>query len=105
MQKIVAAVPLRKDMDRAEALRYWREVHGPIVARVPGLRKYVQNHSLVPPENDRQFDGTIEAYFDSMEAFQKATETPEWRAVMEDAAKFCDESRLWVAPAEEIPIV
>ena len=49
MQKIVAAIPLRKDMDRAEALRYWREVHGPIVARVPGLRKYVQNHSLLAP--------------------------------------------------------
>lgn len=59
MQKIVAAIPLRRDMDRAEGLRYWRDVHGPIVAKVPGLRKYVQNHSLVAPENDRQFDGTI----------------------------------------------
>lgn len=40
-----------------------------------------------------------------MEAFQAATRTPEWQAVMEDAAKFCDESRLWVAPAEEIAII
>ena len=105
MQKIVAAVPLRNDMDRAEALRYWREVHGPITAKVRGLRKYVQNHAVVPPENDRQFDGTIELYFDSMEAFQKATETPEWQAVLEDAAKFCDLARLWLSPADEVPIV
>jgi uncharacterized protein (TIGR02118 family) len=105
MQKIVAAIPLRGDMDRAEALRYWREVHGPIVARLPGLRKYVQNHAMVAPQNDRQFDGTVELYFDSMESFQAATQTPEWRAVIEDAARFCDESRLWLSPAEEIPIV
>jgi uncharacterized protein (TIGR02118 family) len=105
VQKIVAAIPLSKDMPRAEGLRYWREVHGPIVARVPGLRKYVQNHAIVPPQNDRQFDGTIELYFDDMQAFQDATETPEWRAVMDDAAKFLDESRLWVAPAEEISII
>lgn len=105
MQKIVAAIPLRPDMDRAEALRYWRDIHAPIVARTPGLRRYVQNHALVAPQNDRQFDGTIELYFDSLEAFEAATQTPEWQAVIEDVPNFCDESRLWFAPAEEIPIV
>ena len=25
--------------------RHWREVHGPLGARVPGLRRYVQSHT------------------------------------------------------------
>jgi uncharacterized protein (TIGR02118 family) len=28
-----------------EFQRYWQETHGPIAARMPGLRSYVQNHA------------------------------------------------------------
>jgi uncharacterized protein (TIGR02118 family) len=28
-----------------EFQHYWRETHGPIAQRIPGLRKYVRNHA------------------------------------------------------------
>lgn len=33
----------RADADRREFLRYWRDVHAPLVAGLPGVRRYVQN--------------------------------------------------------------
>ncbi|UIF91521.1 EthD family reductase [Cupriavidus sp. UYPR2.512] len=33
----------RADADRSEFLRYWRDVHAPLVAGLPGVRRYVQN--------------------------------------------------------------
>jgi hypothetical protein len=32
-------------MAREEALRDWRDTHGPIVTRTRGLRRYVQQHA------------------------------------------------------------
>ncbi len=105
MQKFVGAVRFNNAMPRADALRYWRETHGPLVAKVPGLRKYIQNHAATAPENDLQFDGTLELWFDRVDAFQAAAGTPEWQAVMEDSAKFVDMGRSWLVPAEEVSIL
>ena len=35
----------RPGMGRDEFRRYWRETHGPLAAKLPGLRKYVQAHA------------------------------------------------------------
>ena len=105
MQKLVFVLQLRKDMSREEALRYWREVHGPIASKVPGLRKYVQNHATAAPEGDLQFDGIAELWFDSPEAFQAATVSPEWQATIADAASFADMEKTPAAFVDEIPIV
>ena len=42
----------REGMDRQEALRYWAETHGPLAAKVPGARSYVQWHAVGAPEGD-----------------------------------------------------
>ena len=36
----------RPDMDHQEFRRYWKDVHGPIGARIPGLRCMIQSHAL-----------------------------------------------------------
>ena len=105
MQKVVIVIHLRKDMNREEALRYWREVHGPIVSKVPGLRKYVQNHATASPEGDLEFDGIVELWFDSQEAYQSVTASPEWQAVRADAAKFVVMEKSPVAFVDEVSVV
>ena len=100
MQKVVIVIQLRKDMSREEAMRYWREVHGP-----PGIRKYVQNHATASPEGDLEFDGIIELWFDSQEAYQSVIASPEWQATRADAAKFVVMENSPVALVDEIPIV
>lgn len=48
--------------DRAEALRYWRETHGPIAAKIPGLMRYVQQHAVAAPDGVPPFLGVGPAW-------------------------------------------
>ncbi len=105
MQKLVFILQLRKDMPRKEALRYWREVHGPIASKIPGLTKYVQNHATAAPQGDLQFDGIAELWFDSPEALQSAMASPEWQATLADAANFADLEKSPAALVDEVSIV
>ncbi|MBW3548177.1 MAG: EthD family reductase [Actinobacteria bacterium] len=84
----------REGLDHTEALRYWKEVHAPIVARVPGLRRYVQNQCIagILGAGEPPFLGVGEVSFDTEEEEQEALATPEWKAVPDDAATFMDMS-------------
>ncbi len=105
MHKLVYVVQLRDDMSREEALRYWREVHGPIASKIPGLKRYVQNHATSAPQGDLQFGGIAELWFDSPEAFQAATNSPEWQATMADVANFMAPEKSWPALVDEVAVV
>jgi uncharacterized protein (TIGR02118 family) len=105
MQKLVYVLQLREDMSREEALRYWQEVHGPIAAKVPGLRKYVQDPATTAPEGDLQFGGIAELWFDSEEAFRSAMASPEWRATIADVPNFAVREKSWGALVDEISFV
>jgi len=105
MQKLVFVLQLRKDMSREEALRYWRETHGPIASKIPGLKKYVQDQATAAPEGDLQFDGIAELWFDSEEALQSAMASPEWRATIADVPNFAVLEKSWAALVDEISFV
>src|SRR2546423_12096361 len=81
MIKLVYCITRRRGMTLEEFSRYWREVHGPIGRRIPGLRRLVQSHStrhlgdLSPPA----FDGMAELWFDDLAALEAARRSPEWR--------------------------
>jgi uncharacterized protein (TIGR02118 family) len=105
MQKLVYVLQLREDMSREEALRYWREVHGPIASKIPGLKKYVQDQATAAPEGDLQFDGIAELWFDSQEALQSAMASPEWRATIADVPNFAVLEKSWAALVDEISFV
>jgi uncharacterized protein (TIGR02118 family) len=101
--KRITVVHARPEIERGEAGRYWKEVHGPLVARVPGLRRYVQNHCVdgVLGTNEPPFLGVGEVWFDSEEDAEVATASPEWRAVLDDAATFMDMARVAAGWAQE----
>ena len=105
MQKLVFVLQFREDMSREEALRYWQEVHGPIAAKTPGLRKYVQDQATAAPEGDLQFDGIAELWFDSEEAFRSAMDSPEWRATIADVPNFAVREKTWGALVDEVSFV
>lgn len=105
MQKLVFVLQFREDMDREEAMRYWREVHGPIASKVPGLKRYVQDHATAAPEGDLQFGGIAELWFESREAFQSAVASPEWRATIADVPNFAVHEGTWGALVDEISLV
>jgi uncharacterized protein (TIGR02118 family) len=66
----------------------WLHHHGALAARVPGVRRYVQNHALPEAYAGRRqtHDGWSELWFDDLAALHEAARTGEWQAVREDGA-------------------
>jgi uncharacterized protein (TIGR02118 family) len=107
MIKLVYWITRRPGMSREEFSRYWREVHGPIGRRIPGLRRLVQSHP-VPHPGDMPaptFDGMAELWFDDLDALEAARRSPEWRASSADETNFIDGTRtaLFLTEEHEIP--
>jgi uncharacterized protein (TIGR02118 family) len=121
MVKLVFCVRRRHDIDDAEFHRYWRDVHGPLVASVAptlGIRRYIQVHTMPTRLNDalaatRQapecFDGIAELWFDSVDALSAAVATPEGtaagEALLADERRFIDHARSPLFLADEHPVI
>ena len=80
---IVARLPgltLHEFFDR------WLKFHGPLVAQVAGLRRYVQNHALLEAYGGgrQTHDGWSELWFDDLDALQAAVDSEHWRDVRRD---------------------
>jgi uncharacterized protein (TIGR02118 family) len=73
-------------LNHDDFFQHWYEVHGKLGARVPGLRRYVQNHALREVYSTRNMthDGWSELWFDDLDALRKAAASPEWGALSED---------------------
>ena len=82
----------RKQGMSVEAFQtHWREVHGPLGAEVPSLRRYVQSHPRHSAYNrgrDPIWDGIALIWFDDSAALRAATATSEWDRVKGDDVNF-----------------
>jgi len=106
MHKAIFLINKQPDLDHAEFRQYWSESHSQIAAKLPGLRKYVQNHALPDPNgNQPVFDGFAELWFDDTIAFAAALESPEGVAALEDVQNFANTEKMIAFDVEEIPIV
>ena len=87
--------------------RYWKDRHGPIAARIPGLRRYVQSHAHAVSREmwPGSYDGVAEIWFDDLESFRSAMDTPEVAAALEDEKNFIDHSRVALFLTEEHVVV
>jgi uncharacterized protein (TIGR02118 family) len=69
-----------------EFQQHWLEVHGELGSRLPGVRRYVQNHGL--PEayalRPMTHDGFSELWFDDLGSLQRARASAEWSKLGED---------------------
>lgn len=95
MIKLVYCFAKKAGLSREEFARYWHDVHGPIGARIAGVRRFVQSVAVhdardaYPPS----YDGMVELWFDDVEAVLQARSSAEWRASSEDERNFIDSSR------------
>lgn len=71
-----------------EFFDHWQHYHGRLGAKVPGVRRYVQNHALLESfaDGSQTHDGWSEVWFDDLASLHAAVKTPEWRALAEDGA-------------------
>jgi uncharacterized protein (TIGR02118 family) len=92
MVKIVAVVKRKAGMPVEAFQEHWRTRHAEVVAKLPGLRRYVQSHTL-PSGYGRgapAWDGIAELWFDDTDALRALRGTPEQAAVDADEARFLE---------------
>jgi uncharacterized protein (TIGR02118 family) len=109
--KYIAFIRRQPGLGVDEFQRYWREHHGPLAARNPYIRRYVQCHvrrrsydtGQAPP-----VDGSPMTWFDSFDDLRASAATDELRVTREDEANFMDDpgGRLpfLIATEREIPL-
>ncbi len=107
MIKLVYCITKKSGMTDEDFFHYWKTVHGPIGARIPGLRRLVQSHrvNVLGEARAAGFDGMAELWFDDMAALLDARKSPEWQASAEDEQHFIDESRVAYFISQEHEII
>ena len=103
MIKLVYCISKKASLTDQEFFDYWENIHGPIGARIPRLRKLVQSHRLTIPGDKRQpdYDGMAELWFDDLDALVAARESLEWKASTDDEANFIDHNKVAYFVSEE----
>ena len=107
MIKTIYFFQRREDLSVEDFQEYWRTRHGDLVCQIPGIRRYVQCHTLLsgygrptPPV----LDGVEEISFASTADLASAVKTPTGEVAMADLASFVDTNRVRHIVAEEIEI-
>jgi uncharacterized protein (TIGR02118 family) len=103
--KVVFVLFRRADLTHDQSLAEWSgNQHTSIVRKVPGLKRWVQNH-VTGARNEGNPDGIGELWFESAEAMGQAMKSPEMSAAAEDAKRFLDMTRTYAIVVEEKTIV
>lgn len=103
MIKLVYCITKQPHLSDEEFFRYWKNIHGPIGANIPRLRKLVQSHRIKIPgdKHPPSYDGMAELWFDSIEDLLIARQSPAWQASTEDEANFIDHTEVAYFVTEE----
>src|SRR5262244_256036 len=107
MVKVITFLKRKVGMPVEEFQGYWREKHPTVVTRLPGVRRYVQSHTL-PAEyaaGEPIYDGIAEVWADSTDALRAMTRSADHAAVQEDEARFIDRATMGVIITEDHTVV
>jgi uncharacterized protein (TIGR02118 family) len=103
MLKVVGYLKRKPGMPVEAFQKHWLDVYGPMIARLPGLRRYVQSHTLINGyrKGEPIYDGFAELWFDDEAAYRNAAQSDEMAKAQRGREDFMDESSLGVALTQE----
>jgi uncharacterized protein (TIGR02118 family) len=92
MVKSVVFFKRKPGMGVPEFQEYWRTRHPEVVLRLPGVRRYVQSHTLPSIYRKREpvYDGIAEIWSDNLDALRAMVRDPQYQAVKADEERFID---------------
>jgi uncharacterized protein (TIGR02118 family) len=104
MLKFMVVLYRRADVSPEQFHENLRNEHGPMAARLPGLRRYIQNHVAPDPKRRHPgWDAVVELFWDDWAAMEAAWKTPEGQRATSHLAEFVDLSRSsWSVVSEEV---
>ena len=101
MTKVIVLLKKKNGMPSDDFRRHWREVHGPIALRMPGLKHYIQNHAA---GDDPPYDGIAELWFDTPADMQSAFTSEAAADAAHDAANFLADQHIVIVDEIQMPI-
>jgi uncharacterized protein (TIGR02118 family) len=95
----------RAGLEQDEFRKHWRDSHGPLAAKLPGLRRYHQNHvvdreqrGITYARGGLEFDGFSELWFDDLPSMQTAFAAEmQVKELVEDEARLIRDLKLITA--------
>jgi uncharacterized protein (TIGR02118 family) len=108
MIKTIGLLTRKSGWTHEQFMKHWVGTHAPLAHKVPGLRRYVQNH--ISGERTRadieatnvEIDGVAELWFDDQAALETASRTPEMKALHADGALFIGRIKSYVVEEKVI---
>ena len=91
MVRMIEFITRKPGMSPEDFHHHWEEIHGPIVAKQPQIKNYVQSHTLMSEyEKKKQpdYDGVTEVWFDNTDAMREAAAAPLYADVLADEKNF-----------------
>ncbi len=105
LAKVVFVLFRRADLSHEQCLAAWNgEPHISIVKKVPGLRRWIQDHPASLP-HEGAADGIGELWFDDAAARTHGMESSQMAAAVEDAKRFLDMSRSYALAVDEHVVI
>ena len=86
MVKLVAIYTKPDDVPAFES--HYREIHTPLVRKMPGLRKLEVTHFFGAPQGEPRYYMMAEMYFDAKEGLFASLSSPEGKAAGKDLMTF-----------------
>jgi uncharacterized protein (TIGR02118 family) len=104
MLKFVVVLYRRPDISRERFHSILRNEHAALAERIPGVRRYVQNHAIDDPNRTHPgWDAVVELYWDDWPSMEAAWLTPEGQASTKHLEEFVDLGRsTWSVVKEEV---
>jgi uncharacterized protein (TIGR02118 family) len=97
--KEISFLRRKPELSPAQFQRHWRDVHAPLAARLPLLRRYVQSLARLggyTPNREPAFDGLAFAWFDESAHLAVARDSREAELVRVDETHFLAGAPLFV---------
>ncbi|MGI9295346.1 MAG: EthD family reductase [Pseudomonadales bacterium] len=100
--KAIILLKRKEDLSREDFIRWWLETHKPLALQLPGLKKMCIN---ISQNEDAEYDGASELWFDSEAAFINAYATPLGQRVAADSLSMVSRrDRLFVEEVSLEPV-
>ena len=95
--KMITFLNKRTDVTPDFFQHHWRENHGPLAARIPGLLRYVQCHArpgIYAAGRSPAFDGIPISWFEDMQSLRESGKSAAYRQTRADEENFMISGRL-----------
>jgi uncharacterized protein (TIGR02118 family) len=88
MFKLIILLKKKTGLTNEQFATYCLKTHAPLAKKMPGLRKYVVNVVMPPPNRAPDYNGVVELWFDSVDDMKKAFSSAEGRVTQKDTETF-----------------